>query len=105
MKYEIAITADHNDGDYITSVNKISQKDLDTIKPLIAAINAKKEGFWHSHNYETGDCCRDKSVREIYNFDESVFELFEEQLPYNEYGIHTIESITICPWKSKTKLL
>ena len=38
MEYEIRITADTNDADYITSVNTISEEDLEKIKPLIEKI-------------------------------------------------------------------
>ena len=112
MKYEIAITADTNDGDYITEVSEISEEDLDTIKPLIQAIKEfkpYKNKYTHHHNYPWGEYVRDdmgeKSARELYKFDEEIFELFEEYIPYGEYGIHTIESITICPLQKKTKLL
>ncbi len=121
MKYEITITADPNDADYITAVNEISEEDLDTIKPLIQAIkefkpyNAEYESFgrmsttMHHHNYPYGECLRgdmgEKSPEELYEFDSKVLELFEEYIPHSEYGIHTIESITICPLQKKTKLL
>ena len=112
MKYEITITADTNDADYITAVNPISEEDLGTIKPLIEAIkNFKpyKNKYTHGHNYSTGNCLRgdmgEKSPEELYEFDSDVFGLFEEYLPYSEYGIHTIESITICPLQEKIKLL
>jgi len=119
MKYEIAITVDTNDGDYTTEVSGISEKDLNIIKPLIQAIKEFKpyEGkykygkgkYMHNHNYPIGDCLRgdmgEKPPEELYEFDSKVFELFEEYLPYSEYGIHTVDLITICPMQKKTKLL
>jgi len=121
MKYEITITADVNDGDYTTAVNEISEEDLDTIKPLIQAIKEFKpykvehESFGkmatrtHHHNYPYGEFIREdlgeKSPGEIYKFGLEVHEIFEQYIPYGEYGIHTIESITICPLQKKTKLL
>lgn len=124
MKYEITITADTNDADYITAVNPISEKELELIKPLISAIKkfkpykVKYNRSWgkheeatstHHHNYPIGDCLRgdmgEKSPEELYKFDSEVFELFEEYLPYSEYGIHTIASVTICPLQEKIKLL
>ncbi|KKL70172.1 hypothetical protein LCGC14_2107600 [marine sediment metagenome] len=123
-KYEITIVGDTNDADYITQVESISEEDLEIIKPLIKAIknfkpykigykcswDSNKTGYWtHDHNYPYGECLRDdlgeKTPRELYDFDEKVFELFEEYAPYGEYGIHTIESITICPLQKKIKLL
>ncbi len=123
MKYEITITADTNDADYITKVSPISEEDLETIKPLIEAIknfkSYKVEVFdrhyggnrtrIHNHNYPWGDYVRrdlgEKSPEEIYNIKEEVVDLFQVYVPHGQHGIHTIESITICPLQKKTKLL
>ena len=118
MNQEITITADTNDGDYVTQVSEISEKDLAIIKPLIAAIKDFKKYneysvsgvlYTHHHNYPYGECMRndlgEKTLSELYDFDEEVFELFEGYLPYSEYGIHTIKSIIICPLQEKTRLL
>ena len=104
MNYQITIRADHNDGDYLTKVSKISEEDLKIIKPLIAAIKAKATNGYHSHNYQTRDHM-EKPMSEIYNFPEEVFDRFEEFIPNYEYGIHTIDSITTIPWHRQTKLL
>lgn len=121
MQFEITIIADTNDGDYVTQVSEISEENLSFIKPLIAAIKkfksykAKVEDslgkftWTHHHNYPIGECRRDdlgeKSPRELYNFDEKIFDFFEGLLPYSEYGIYTIESIMVCPFQKKIKLL
>jgi len=108
--WNIKITADTNDADYVTEVSDIFEEDLDKIKPLIAAIKkfkpytTKSNGLsWsHSHNYPLGEALREdlgeKSPREVYKgFDEEVFQIFEDLIPYAEYGIHTIISIDIAP--------
>ena len=125
MKYEITIVADPNDGDYMTRVEEISEEDLETIKPLIQAIKEFKpytveyenkysvgaglRKTTHSNNYPFGDCLRkdmgEKSPEEIYSFSKEVFYIFEDLIPCSEYGIHTIESVTVCPLQKKTKLL
>lgn len=121
--YEITITVDTNDADYATAVCDITKKQLDKIKPLIAAIKKFKPykteskkyrhlgtaTYTHNHNYPHGECCREdlgeKSPREYYDFPEEIFELFEEFLPWNEYGFHTIISVGYCPSQEKTRLL
>jgi hypothetical protein len=116
--YEITIRADTNDADYVTQVSPISEKDLNVIKPLIKAIkNFKpykaqmpgKTEWIHDHNYPWGECTRadlgEKTPQELYDFDKEVFEAFQDYVPYGEYGIHTIESIFICPAGKKTRLL
>lgn len=120
-KHEISIKVDTNDGDYATEVREISDSDLDKIKPLIVAIKKfkpyktvtldTKMDWTHTHNYPFGECLRpdlgEKSPREFYQgvVSEDTIELFEEFLPYNEYGFHTIVSIEVTPLVKKTKLL
>lgn len=124
--HEIIIVVDTNDGDDATSINNITDNDLNTIRPLIATIKNFKpyeaqyeskypgvdvqvNSWRHNYNYPFGDCLRDdlgqKSPREYYDFDDAVFDMFEDFFPYSEYGFHTIESITISPVTEKTVLL
>jgi hypothetical protein len=125
-QWEIVIRVDSNDADYISQISKISESNLEKIKPLIKAIKEFKpyktktksrfseEGLtWtHHHNYPWGDGefiprrdLGEKSPREIYDFPQAIFDLFEELLPSSEHGFHTIESIEIAPYVKKTKLL
>lgn len=113
---EIRIIVDTNDADYLTSLKKISDEDLQKIMPLIEAIkNFKSYSVkignltWpHHHNWpsEPRIDLGEKTVKELYNLEEEVFEIFEELLPHmDEYGCHTIESIEVCPIISWKKLL
>lgn len=117
-KLQIIIVADTNDADYVTEVSTISEADLKKIKPLIKAISkfepykSKNGGYERSnhHNYPLGECCRldlgEKRPEDIYpEFDKSIHELFQSFCPYGEYGIHTIESVTVAPLTKKRKLL
>jgi len=109
---EITIKVDSNDADYLIETNIICKEDLDQIKPLIEAIKNFEpyEAFWdkeqthkttYSHNYPRGEYCPredmgEKTVEEIYpQFDEEIFEIFEEFCPCGEYGFHTIKAISI----------
>lgn len=121
VKYEITIKVDTNDGDYATEISTISDSDLDKIKPLIAAIKkfqpykTKSESgmdWEHSHNYPYGEVLREdlgeKEPRDYYHgvvSNNDVFDLFEDLLPYGEYGFHTIVSIDVTPLVKKAKLL
>jgi hypothetical protein len=120
-EFEITIVADTNDGDYITRVSKISEVDLETIKPLIEAISKFKPyksklrdkfSWTHDHNYPFGDGewiprldLGEKPPRKIYSFPEEIFDIFENLLPFSEQGFHTIESIEVTPFVKKVKLL
>jgi len=112
--FEIIVTVDTNDADYDKTISEISEGDLESIKPLIAAIKAFKSytvkrskgmDWTHHHNYPWGDCLREdlgeKSPKELYG----DVELFEEFIPYPEHGFHTIESITISPLVKREELL
>ena len=116
--YEIVITVDTNDADYITEVSEISQEDLERIRPLIEAIKnfepyqaqtKGKLGYRHDHNYPCGDVLREdlgeKEPEEIYDFDEDIFDIFEDLLPSSQYGFHTITSIKVYPVPDKEVLL
>jgi len=120
MDYEITITVDTNDADYNTSVSKISQAQLDELKPLIAAIaafkpyKAKSDGgldWTHNSNYPYGEYSPrydlgEKPPHELYpDIDEDTFELFHDFTPFGEHGFHSIVSIEIAPYQTKTKLL
>lgn len=119
MEHEITIVVDTNDADFRTQVNRITEEELATIKPLIEAIKEFKPykiktglGYDRSHqnNYPTQDCCREdlgqKTVYEYYSeISEEVHELFQEFCPMDEHGFHTVESIHLTPVVEKEKLL
>lgn len=119
-KFEITITVDTNDADYQTQVSTISEDDLKKIKPLIKAIKAFKpyttvvhgsNGYrrTHNNNYSYGECCREDlgeiPSHQFYKFPEEVFEIFENCCPMNEFGFHTVKSVTVSPTIKKQKLL
>jgi hypothetical protein len=91
----ITVTADENDADYITKRTLITQSEYERIMPVIDAIvalgkatkrqnwrNTEPEDFYFTHMYP--------------NIPEELLEHFNDMyVPRNEYGIHTIISITI----------
>ncbi len=93
--FEITITADCNDADYLHETNDVSQETIHTvIKPALALIEQTTE--WNSHNFGTGDQrdhWRDRYPKEHHD----LLEHFSEYAPHNEFGIHTIESVRIIP--------
>ena len=117
-KYEIRITADHNDGDYITVINNITEQEWLIIKPLCKAIadmdkilaadrKAKHEDNyvmkydWNQSNYDAINASGGRGYllpQELYpEITEEQFETFNELTPWcGEYGFHTIESVELC---------
>lgn len=116
MKKFIIIKADTNDGDYITEKSKITDDQIKLITPVVDAIRnfepyVGTKSDWihkHRHNFPYGECLRkdlgEKSPEEMYGHIEG-FELFENLIPYDEYGIHTIESVEIIEVTETEKLL
>lgn len=125
MDYTLFITVDTNDADYLTSVNKISEEDLEKIKPLIEAIknfkpysySVNKNSFLHQgyvykheHNYPTYECLREdlgeKSPQKLYSqFSEEIHEMFSDLCPQSDNGFHSVVNVSISPWVEKTRLL
>lgn len=92
MTIEITVKADYNDADYTYKTTKITHKELLRFKPVFEAIKAKgRHGNW-----KTGDC-GDESLAEQYpGVPEDLLEAFHDNyVPHYEYGIHTINKITL----------
>lgn len=92
MQKFILITADTNDGDYISNVSPISDEEIELFRPIIEVINNYPRGHnWPNSEYD------DESPEEIYEGLLTIeqIELMEEYVPYGEYGIHTVVSIEI----------
>jgi len=91
MNYLI-IEADTNDADYVHSVNKISDAQLEKLKPIIKIIKKCKS----KHNWPASDFV-DGNVNELYKdlLTEDQIDLFNNLCPYFEGGIHTISCIRL----------
>lgn len=102
--FELSVTADTNDADYVTSTQTVSQNQIDGMLPIIEMIKNYKG---HNYNWCIGDIARKgEGPKDIYpELTEEAFEWFSDFLPYGEYGIHTIESIEYYPLPEKVKLL
>lgn len=106
MDKQILIEVDTNDADYMRSVNRITDKEIEEIKPVIEAIKnfkpytGTRKSWKHKHNlnYPTGECCREdlgeKTAEELYGHIPG-FETFDDLLPCPDTGFHTIASIEI----------
>jgi len=115
MRYDLFISADQNDADYITEISVINENELIIIKPVIDAIKnfepykvfVNNKEYTHNHNFPFGEdlpqgYLGEKNPEEIYNIDKDLIEFFEEFVPFNT---HTIEKIEICPHVEKERLL
>lgn len=101
--FSITVKADTNDADYIEQTSDITQEQIDRFRPLFSAMilvaEHKRNHDWNgTYNWpdsEYRDEGTPKSVYEPYGISEEIIEEFGDFVPYGEYGVHTIESITI----------
>ena len=112
----VLIIADTNDADYITSKNSITDEEIEFMKPIIAALNVRRDKAneapkeqldkWienhnkYSHNWETSDYGPWQGTPKQMYIDTGILtqeqvDFFNELVPYGEDGIHTVKSIEI----------
>lgn len=111
MIYQLWIQADTNDGDYTSSISKVTKKELKRLEPIFAAIKAfrpykgKSETgteFSHHNNWPNGEYyprtdLGEKTPEEIYAgiLTPEQVELFNDLCPWGESGIHSIVDIKV----------
>ena len=86
------IKADTNDADYITSERSVTDSDLEVIRKVCKVI--KENSGPHDIKWETGE------IGNPYDtwgklLTELEIEIFDNYVPYGEYGIHTIEAVEL----------
>lgn len=117
MPFLLEVKVDTNDGDYATNVSTIEKDVVDSLIPLIAAIECfkpytvKKDNLtWtFRHNYPHGEYhpredLGEKFPKQIYpDVDEELFEIFEEYVP--SFSFHSVKSIKLFFVTEETRLL
>ena len=108
LEYELVITADTNDADYVTSISQVTWQDIVDIMPIVGVIKAWSAEHKNGHNWCMGEVSRNgERPWDIYKgllTDEQI-DLFDDYVPRGEYGVHTIESVHYYPLPEKIKLL
>jgi hypothetical protein len=119
-KLKLIIVVDQNDGDWNTRISGITEKQLEELLPVFAAIKAFEpykgdDVTWqhlHSHNWPTGEYAPredlgEKPPEKIYEgvLTEEQCEMFSEFCPYGEYGFHSIEEIKVLKVAEETDYL
>lgn len=96
--FELVITADTNDADYVTATCKLTAEQIEELKPILEAVKLKR-GKW-----ETGDIGDSTDEYKDLLTDKQI-EWLDDLVPYGEHGIHTIESVVYYPLPDKVVLL
>lgn len=126
---DLPVLTDSKGGVYQTATG---HTDLSFIKTLAKVLNMPRETHhnWNRNGYDRNDHCVRETVimlaQELYCVDirtldkdddadnpeeyydsafNSLREYVQEYLPYGEFGIHTIDSISYCPVEQRTVLL
>lgn len=95
MEKYLLVTADTNDGDYISDFNLITDEQLEEIKPVIEAIsNVDRAVNWC--NWPDSENL-DETPYMTYDgiLTEEQITTFRHFTPYGEYGIHSIENVHV----------
>lgn len=100
VKFLLEVAGDANDGDYVRKLTELQEVQLPLLHKLVAALKAES-GNWPSSEYADG------WVEDIYAkyFTEDELDKVQDWIPYGEYGIHTVENITVYEFVGKTELL
>lgn len=94
MRKFIFIELDENDADCRSSLLEISDTTLEIIKPIVEAIKNNSDNDY-GNNYLTEEReSEGKSAQELYGNLEG-FELWENLVPFSEYGFHTLTDVRI----------
>lgn len=99
MKKYIIIKADTNDGDYITNQSLITDESIEQLRPIIEIIKSKKG------KYETCEMGNPRDTYSVEELSDEQLDLFDNFIPYGEYGIHTIEKVQILTVLEEENLL
>ena len=110
MANYILIEVDMNDADYASKLTAIRDEDLEKIKPLIDKIkaNPKRHNFPYGEHGDKEPDAYDMYVSQdddVVDYEEEIFETFEDYLPVTEYGFHTITHIELFDVGHAEKLL
>jgi hypothetical protein len=108
MKKYVIITADYNDGDYVSEKTEVTDEQIEKLKNIINKIERIKVyggGYANCFEWKTGDQ-REKPLSQAHpELSLEEIELIESLRPSAEYGIHTIEEIEILEVVNEYKLL
>lgn len=101
MKQYVRVVADTNDADYIEALTELNANDLATLRKVANLIKTKKDHNWPTSDYGN------ETFESIYGsqISEEEIEIMGNYVPYGEYGVHTIASITIFNVESEEELL
>lgn len=95
---QIYIETDANDADYVGNLEKISNKDLNKIRPLIEAIKKFTKENPYKHNYYSlHDDRGEKLPEELYPEFLDEIEILSDCCRGGEYGYHSIKNIIVYP--------
>jgi len=100
MQFLLEVVGDANDGDYVRELTELQEVQLPLLHKLVAALKANYN-YWPSNEYVDDDV---EDIYENYFTEEELDEVLD-WIPYGEYGIHTVNDITLYEFVGKKELL
>jgi hypothetical protein len=103
-QYLVIVKADTNDGDYISDTKEYGEAEYLEIKERLARILPivkKQGGKWEKS--EMGNSASEYVRKRLLTEEDADW--FDDFTPNGEYGIHTVESVTVYEIVGKQELL
>jgi len=99
---KVIIEADENDADYISEMSDVkSDEDLEILRKVAGVIKKQSDGNWE--NTEDSKNPPAEMYKGLLTAEE--IKKFDDFVPDNDYGVHTIVSIRIVEIKEIEQLL
>lgn len=95
MKLYVEITADMNDGDYVSKRNLIDEAWLPKFQSLINSI------IQNDYNWAKGECSDTTFIDQYDEFEKDLLYDFNDYVPYGEHGVHRITGLVILKVESE----
>ena len=99
MKIYVEITADMNDGDYVSKRTEIDETWISKFQPLIDSI------IQNNYKWSKGEYVDTTFMDQYDEFEKDLLHDFDKYVPYGKHGVHRITGLVILKVASENKLL
>ena len=99
MKIYVEITADMNDGDYVSERTEIDETWISKFQPLIDSI------IQNNYKWSKGEYFDTTFLDQYDEFEKDLLRDFNKYVPYGEHGVRRIAGLVILKVESENKLI
>ena len=102
MEYELVVTGDHNDADYVTEISTVDLETIQYLQPIFDAIKSFNEKTPYGHNWPNSEYANGTLSGTYPDVGDDLIDTLNEYVPHAENGIHSIVSIVYYPLPDRT---